>query len=80
MYVGSTNQIFTSDEDFSSRLTKLDFDFISSLFLELISSNFVPVKILANGDIKKAYNVTASSFSKSAIEKIEKAGGKVIVE
>ena len=46
----------------------------------LISSNFVPVKILANGDIKKAYNVTASSFSKSAIEKIEKAGGKVIVE
>ena len=46
----------------------------------LISSNFVPVKILANGDIKKAYNVTASSFSKSAIEKIEEACGKVIVE
>ena len=46
----------------------------------LISSNFVPVKVLANGDIKKAYNVTASSFSKSAIEKIEEAGGKVIVE
>ena len=46
----------------------------------LISSNFVPVKILANGDIKKAYNITASSFSKSAIKKIEELGGKVIVE
>ena len=46
----------------------------------LISSNFVPVKILANGDIKKAYNITASSFSKSAIKKIEEVGGKVIVE
>ena len=34
----------------------------------------------SSGDIKKAYNVTASSFSKSAIEKIEEAGGKVIVE
>ena len=46
----------------------------------LISSNFVPVKILANGDIKKAYNITASSFSKSDIKKIEEVGGKVIVE
>ena len=46
----------------------------------LISSNFAPVKILANGDIKKAYNITASSFSKSAARKIEELGGKVIVE
>lgn len=46
----------------------------------LISSKFLPVKILANGDIKKAYNITASSFSKSAIKKIEEVGGKVIVE
>ena len=46
----------------------------------LISSNFAPVKILANGDIKKAYNITASSFSKSAARKREELGGKVIVE
>ena len=46
----------------------------------LISSLFAAVKILGNGDIDKAYNITASSFSQSEIEKIEKAGGKVVVE
>jgi large subunit ribosomal protein L15 len=37
-----------------------------------------PVKILGNGDIKASLEVTAHSFSKSAAEKIEKAGGKII--
>ena len=46
----------------------------------LISSLFSAVKILGNGDIDKAYNITASSFSQSAVKKIEEAGGKVIVE
>ena len=46
----------------------------------LISSLFAAVKILGNGDIDKAYNITASSFSESAVKKIEKAGGKVTVE
>ena len=46
----------------------------------LISSLFSAVKILGNGDIDKAYNITASSFSESAVKKIEEAGGKVIVE
>ncbi len=46
----------------------------------LISSVFAPVKILGNGDINKAYNITASSFSQSAVKKIEEAGGKVVVE
>ena len=46
----------------------------------LISSVFAAVKILGNGDIDKAYNITASSFSESAVKKIEKAGGKVVVE
>ena len=46
----------------------------------LISSVFAAVKILGNGDIDKAYNITASSFSKSAVKKIEEAGGKVVVE
>lgn len=35
-----------------------------------------PVKILGNGDIKVALTVSADAFSKSAVEKIEKAGGK----
>ena len=43
----------------------------------LISSAFVAVKVLGNGDIDKAYNITASAFSASAVKKIEEAGGKV---
>ncbi len=46
----------------------------------LISSVFAAVKILGNGNIDKAYNITASSFSESAVKKIEEAGGKVVVE
>ena len=46
----------------------------------LISSVFAAVKILGNGDIEKAYNITASSFSEAAVKKIEEAGGKVVVE
>ena len=37
------------------------------------------VKILGNGEISKALTITAHKFSKSAIEKIEAAGGKVEV-
>jgi len=37
------------------------------------------VKILGNGDIQKSLTVKANSFSKSAIEKIEAAGGRVEV-
>ena len=34
-----------------------------------------PVKILGDGELTKKFNVKAHSFSKSAKEKIEKAGG-----
>ncbi len=37
------------------------------------------LKVLANGDITRAIEVEAHIFSKAAIEKIEKAGGKVRV-
>ncbi|MEJ2568132.1 MAG: uL15 family ribosomal protein [candidate division WOR-3 bacterium] len=36
------------------------------------------VKILGRGNIDKKLSVHANEFSKSAAEKIEKAGGKVI--
>jgi large subunit ribosomal protein L15 len=39
----------------------------------------VPIKILGNGDIKIKLDVTAHAFSKSAISKIEAAGGKATV-
>ena len=37
------------------------------------------VKVLANGEIKTALTVTADAFSKSAVAKIEAAGGKAVV-
>jgi large subunit ribosomal protein L15 len=43
------------------------------------SKKDVPVKILGDGDLKIKLNVTAHAFSKSAISKIEAAGGKTIV-
>lgn len=36
-----------------------------------------PVKVLGNGDINVKLDVTATKFSKSAVEKIEAAGGSV---
>ena len=37
------------------------------------------LKVLGDGEITKAYTVKAAKFTKSAIEKIEKIGGKVEV-
>lgn len=37
------------------------------------------VKVLGSGKAEGAYNVSAHAFSKSAKEKIEKAGGKITV-
>ena len=36
-----------------------------------------PIKILGNGELNKKLDVVANSFSNTAKEKIEKAGGKV---
>lgn len=48
---------------------------------DLVSAGLVrpkqPVKVLGNGDITVKVNVTATKFSKSAVEKIEAAGGSV---
>jgi large subunit ribosomal protein L15 len=44
---------------------------------QLVGSLRKPVKILGDGDIKKALTVVAHKFSSGAAEKITKAGGKV---
>ena len=46
----------------------------------IIKSTSYPVKILGNGAIEKSLEITADMFSKSAVEKIEKAGGKAIYQ
>ena len=46
--------------------------------LGLASSRKAMIKILANGEMTVPITITAHKFSKAAIEKIEKAGGKAI--
>jgi len=45
----------------------------------VVNGKNVPIKVLGHGDLSKAVTVHAHKFSKSAQEKIEKAGGKVQV-
>ena len=47
--------------------------------LGLVSSKNALVKILGAGELTSAITVHAHKFSKSAAEKIEKAGGKAVV-
>ena len=44
-----------------------------------IAKKNVPVKILGDGDLKVKLEVTAHAFSKSALTKIEAAGGKATI-
>ena len=57
-------------------LKKLDIDILYNK--GAINKRNIPVKILGNGDISIAVEVSAHLFSQSAIQKIEKSGGKVI--
>jgi len=45
----------------------------------LVRKKNLPVKVLGNGELTKKLNVTANAFSKSAVEKIEAAGGRTTV-
>ena len=61
-------------------LNKLGLETIDAQVLAdngLVRSAFKAIKILGEGDLKLKINITASSFSESAKNKIEKAGGKV---
>jgi large subunit ribosomal protein L15 len=81
---------------FSNHLFRKEFQIVNLSTLELlklkkvdpskmaekgiVKSAFKPIKVLGNGDLTKAIEISASAFSKTAIEKIEKAGGKAIVQ
>jgi large subunit ribosomal protein L15 len=45
----------------------------------LVKGTFDELKVLGNGEIKKKLKVSAHRFSKSAADKIAKAGGQTIV-
>lgn len=73
----SETQIVNLDD-----LEKLDVKEVDASVLKthgIIRSQFEPVKVLGNGEISKAITVSASAFSESAKEKIEKAGGTATV-
>ncbi len=44
---------------------------------KLINNKFLKLKILGTGEIKKNIEISAHFFSKQALTKIEKAGGKI---
>ena len=78
-----------SNYGFRKEIQIVNLDKISSLEIEkvdmrilyekgLINKTNIPVKILGNGEISKPIEIQANLFSKSAIEKLEKAGGKAI--
>lgn len=45
----------------------------------LVKKEYDGIKVLGNGDLTSKITIKAAKFSKSAIEKIEKAGGKAEV-
>jgi large subunit ribosomal protein L15 len=65
-----------------SSLGKINQDIIDKDVLlknKVIRSKRLPFKVLGNGDIDRPLTIKAHAFSKSAVEKIEKAGGKAEV-
>ena len=65
------------------RISALDIDKINPEILYekgIIQNTDDMVKILGNGEINKPIEVMAHMFSKTAVEKLEKAGGKAIFQ
>ena len=48
--------------------------------LKIINKNSEKLKILGTGDIKEKINIEADLISKSAKEKLEKAGGTILIK
>ena len=55
---------------------KIDVDYLYDK--NLIKYKNMPLKVLSKGELSKSFEISAHLFSKNAIDKIEKAGGKVI--
>ena len=65
------------------RISTLGLDIVNPVILAekgVIKHVDITVKILGNGNIEKPVEVTAHMFSKSAVDKLEKSGGKAIYQ
>ena len=69
-------QIVSLEKIASLEVNKVDPDLLFEK--GFIKNPNVIVKILGNGDLEKPIEIMADMFSKSALEKIEKIGGKAI--
>lgn len=78
MQVKDLVQIVNLDKIEALGLEKIDINILVKCGVVKKGNN--PVKVLGRGDITKAVEISADMFSKKAIEKIEKAGGKVIYQ
>ena len=63
--------------DKNSNNLKDSLDLKSLIEKKLINKKYIKLKILGTGEIKKNIQITAHFASKQALEKIEKAGGKI---
>jgi large subunit ribosomal protein L15 len=52
---------------------------VQALMAKNIMRKEMPVKLLGTGDLKKKLTITVALASKTAIEKVEKAGGSVTI-
>ena len=69
-------QIVNLERIVSLNVEKIDVEILYAR--GVIKKTDIPVKILGNGDIKSPLEITADMFSKTAVEKLEKAGGRAI--
>ena len=79
------NNIFKKDIQVVniSQLDKIESNEINQEVLEknnVIKKKTKLVKILGKGDLNKPVKIIADAFSKTAIEKIKKAGGEAVVQ
>lgn len=66
--VGDLEAVFQTGAEITPEMLKV----------ALLVRRNMPVKILGDGDVTKSFKIKAHGFSKSAREKIEKAGGSVV--
>ena len=69
-------QIINIEKFNSLNSKKIDIEYLYDK--NLIKHKNLPLKVLSKGILEKSIEVSAHFFSKAAIEKIEKAGGKVV--
>ena len=75
MSLSRIQEIIKKQSDFSKDKINL----LNLQKLKLINKKYKKLKLLGSGDLTNKLNVEVNSISKSAKEKIEKLGGKVIL-